>query len=405
LEKSAEFNLLLACLRWPLEEQDRERIRDLFRHPINPAAFAELISRHQVAPLVYRNLIDAGCEEFPIELRAQLRESARRAVTYSVRRLVETARLAGELQRSAIQVRVLKGVTLSFQAYQDATLQRSLDIDLLVPVEQLFEAEQVLIRCGYDRAMPSAPLTPRRTGWLLNHGHQLYLVHSRTRETVELHWCLTSNPFRYEKFKAERTSASSLRIGQFEIPALGTEDMLLHACMHGSDHCWYRLKWLAPVAAIIRAMSRDELRAVWARGKQLGVLDELNATLGLAEHFGLIDSSMVALPLDLSARSRRIVRSSIRAVAAPAFSNNAMVDFWQAWRAGSSFKYRRNLIESILIRDESWALIDLPDRLFLGYVLIAPLAFAAHRSQNRRNAQKALAAYARASITRESASS
>jgi putative nucleotidyltransferase-like protein len=405
LEKSAEFSLLLTCLRWPLEDQDRQRIRDIFRHRIDPAAFSELIRRHQVAPLVYRNLIDARCDEFPVELRSQLRESARRAVTYSVRRLVETARLVGELQRSAIEVRVLKGVTLSFQAYQDATLQRSLDIDLLVPVEQLFDAEQVLIRCGYHRAMPSGHLTPRRTAWLLNHAHQLYLVHSRTREAVELHWCLTSNPFRYEKFKPERTSASSLRIGQFEIPSLGTEDMLLHACMHGSDHCWYRLKWLAPVAAIMRAMSRDELGAVSARGEQLEVIDELNASLSLAEHYGLIDSSTVAIPLELSARSRRIVRSSIRAVEAPAFSNNAIVDFWQAWQARSSFKYRRNLIESTIIRNESWELIDLPDRLFLGYVLIAPLAFVAHRLQNRRNAKRALASYAHGSMPQESASS
>ena len=162
MEKSPEFDFLLACLRWPLEEHDRQRIRDLSRPRINPAAFAELISRHQVAPLVYRNLIDAGCEEFPLELRAQLRESARRAATYSVRRLVETARLAGELQRSAIQVRVLKGVTLSFQAYQDATLQRSLDIDLLVPVEQLFDAERVLIDAGTTE--PCLPRISPRAG-------------------------------------------------------------------------------------------------------------------------------------------------------------------------------------------------------------------------------------------------
>ena len=78
----------------------------------------------------------------------------------------------------------------------------------------------------------------------------------------------------------------------------------------------------------------------------------------------------------------RIVNRSLKAIDEGAnHSNNAIVDFRVAWQAAASFKYRRNLIERTIIREESWNVVDLPDSLFFGYALLAPIAWFQHRNR------------------------
>jgi len=382
---SVEFQLLPACLHWPLTDTDRERVRALLRGLPDCAAFLDLVQHHQVGPLVFRNLDDAARNEAPAELLSKLRARALAAGAKSFRRVMETVRLVAELQRGGIEVRVLKGVALSIHAYADATLQDSIDIDLLVPVEQVVEAESVLAGCGYRRIDPIARLTPRRMRWFMNHAHHLGFGHSQTHEKVELHWGLTPNRFKHQGMKVASIPTASLKIGSHRIPSLTAEDMFLHACVHGAEHYWNRLKWLAQIAAMLQAMTPSEFAAVAARATQFGVTAEMSAAIALAEHYQLAGERHIDVPAESIRAHDRIVKGSIASIEAGAgsSSHHALVEFRDEWRAGSSFSYRRNLIERTLIRDESWELIDLPDSMFFLYALLAPLALMKHRKRMR----------------------
>ena len=383
---SVEFQLLLACLHWPLIDTDRERIRRLLEGRSDSATFLGLVQHHQVGPLVFRNLDDAARNEVAAaELLPKLRARAMAAGAKSFRRVMETVRLVVELQRAGMEVRVLKGVALSIHAYRDATLQDSIDIDLLVPADQVLRAESVLSECGYRRIDPIARLTPRRRRWFMNHAHHLGFVHSQTHEKIELHWGLTPNLFKHQGFKVERTPTTSLRIGSYQIPSLTPEDMFLHACVHGAEHYWDRLKWLAQIAAILQAMKPSEFAATATRASQFGVTAEVAAAVALAEHYQLAGHRQIDVHAESIRARDRIVKGSIAAIGAgPGASNpNAIVEFRDEWRAGSSFSYRRNLVERTVIRDESWELIDLPDSMFFLYVLLAPFALMKHRKRMR----------------------
>jgi hypothetical protein len=381
-KRSVEFQLLLACLRWPLTETDRNRIISLVRVSLDSSRFLDLVNHHQVVPIVFRNLDDAARCETPDDLLSKLRDKALAAGKQAFRRVVETIRLTTELQRFDIDIRILKGVALSLYAFHDATLQDSIDIDLLVPVAQVFDAEKVLLQCGYRRIVPYARLTPRRISWVLNHAHHLVFAHSQTRETVELHWGLTGNPYKHEAFTVGHTSTTRLLVGSNQIPSLAPQDMFLHACVHGAEHCWSRLKWLAQIAAMLRAMTVEEFRAIVSRASQFGVTAELSAVVALAKHYQLATTPAADVTLESSRAVDRIVSRSLKAIDEGAsHSNNAIVDFRDAWQAGSSFNYRRNLIERTIIREESWNIVDLPDSLFFGYAFLAPIAWFQHRSR------------------------
>ena len=332
--------------------------------------------------MVFRNLDDAARRETPAELLSKLRDRALIAGKQSFRRVMETIRLTKELQRFDIEIRILKGVALSTHAFHDATLQDSIDIDLLVPVAQVFDAEKVLLQCGYRRIVPYARLTPRRIRWILNHAHHFVFAHSQTRETVELHWGLTGNPYKHPAFIIEPASTTRLKVGSAEIPSLAPPDMFLHACVHGAEHSWSRLKWLAQIAALLRAMPVEEFNATAARASQFGIAAELSASLKLAEHYQLAATPTPEVVFESSRAVDRIVSRSLKAIDdGSGHSASAIADFRDAWQAGSSFNYRRNLIERTIIREESWNIVDLPDPLFLGYALLAPIAWFKHRNR------------------------
>lgn len=380
-----EFRLLMACLHWPVADDHRVRVRALLAKPLKPEEFLAMVEHHQVAPLVFRNLNDAAHDLTPASLQSKLRVRAANAGKKSLRRVMETIRIAAELRRAGIEVRVLKGIALSILAYRDATLQDSIDIDLLVPAQQVFQAESIIVGSGYRRIDPLARLTPHRQRWLLNHRHHIALGHSQTHEKVELHWGLTPNPFKHPGFIIEGTPTEYITIASHQIPSLTAQDMFLHACVHGAEHYWSRLKWLAQIAAMTQAMTSSEFDAVVARAAKFGVTAEIAAAIALAEHYQLISHREIAMATKLIGARDRIWSRSMAAIesAQEPPSHTAIAEFRDEWRAGSSFGYRRNLIERTIIRDESWELLDLPDALFFAYALLAPFALMKHRQRMR----------------------
>ena len=382
-----EFELLLACLRRPLNDADRARIASLLCNQLDAARFSGLVRHHGVTPIVFRNLNQTAAKSAPHALIAELLDSAREAGTKAMRRVMEIVRLVTALQRHRIKVRILKGIAISLLAYGDATLQDSIDIDLLVSAAQLLDAEKILAECGYIRIVPFARMTPRRLRWELRHGHEFKFIHRESHQSVELHWELAPNRYKYPRFPVEKVSTEHLSLGGRRIPSLGAHEMFLHACIHGAEHYWSRLKWLAPVAAIIRAMTREDFRAVAQRAEEVCVTAELYAAVALAQHYRLIDEGEFAIAGQPGPIARKLIERSRRAIeGAEGNLTNSLGDFRDAWTAASSFAYRRNLIERTIIRHESWDLIDLPDALFFGYVLLSPFAWLAHRRRARRTA-------------------
>ena len=68
---SPEFDLVLACLRWPAATVDGDRIQSLVRQPIDWQHLLEIVHHHKVVPLFLRNLETFAAGYVPDEPAAQ----------------------------------------------------------------------------------------------------------------------------------------------------------------------------------------------------------------------------------------------------------------------------------------------------------------------------------------------
>src|ERR1700761_8259527 len=71
-----EFDLVLACLRWPQESADGDRIRSLAGRAIRWEYLLEIVQHHKVVPLFFRNLETFATGSMPEHVASALRTEA-----------------------------------------------------------------------------------------------------------------------------------------------------------------------------------------------------------------------------------------------------------------------------------------------------------------------------------------
>ena len=105
--------------------------------------------------------------------------------------------------------------------------------------------------------------------WLLR-CKEMRCVHEEKRLEVELHTRLFDNP----RLMPNVPGIESLRIvpitGGIGLCTFGEDDMFAYLCAHGAVHCWFRLKWLADIGALLARQPEGGVerlyRAAEARG-------------------------------------------------------------------------------------------------------------------------------------------
>jgi hypothetical protein len=55
------------------------------------------------------------------------------------------------------------------------------------------------------------------------------------------------------------------------LDTLTDDDLFAYLCAHGANHCWYRLKWLADVGALLAPKSESEIVQVYKAAEERGV--------------------------------------------------------------------------------------------------------------------------------------
>jgi hypothetical protein len=182
---------------------------------------------HRVVPMLHRRLL--ALRWAPTTVRdaiedAYLANAARNlAVMASLRDAVDA------LEAAAVPVMLLKGAALLQDVYPDPAVRELLDLDLLVPGDQLEVADAALGAAGFrpESDGGAAPAQEVRAG----HHHAAPLVDHRTMTAVELHHHVAMASERRhfpidDLWRRARPTAD----GAFLLPS--AEDLLLHVCVH-----------------------------------------------------------------------------------------------------------------------------------------------------------------------------
>lgn len=272
-----EFALVAACARWPPADARHEAIRTAAHRPLDWGRVLELISWHRVAGLAYNGLTSAGIS-VPSEVAHTLRELAAGIARQNLALAAETRRVDRVLTSHGVLAGFMKGLPLAIAAYGDIAVKMSRDIDLVVDEESVDAAAACLATLGYVRTVPPPDLDDARFRRYRQRSKELVFVHAATGTVTELHWRLTDTAHRMPPLDIAGWPMTTLP-GGTRVRALAGDDLFIYLCLHGAAHAWFRLKWLADVAALLAQAAPAEIerlyRVAGPRGASLCVAQAL----------------------------------------------------------------------------------------------------------------------------------
>jgi hypothetical protein len=390
-----EFELVLACLRWPQDTVDADRIRSLAEQLIDWPHVLQIVHHHKVVPLFLRNFeaFAGGC--MPEESAAILRAENMTNAHLCQRRSSHLVTLQRLFREQGVDLRVIKGIPLAVSAYQDAALRECGDIDLLIAEKNIFKAGEILRTLGYARFEPKARLTPRRLRSYLAHQKDFSYEHPSAGVVIDLHWRLFRNPFLPSNARLDQVGGAWVHLGAEPIATLPPARLLLYLCVHGAFDGWLRLKWLADIGALLHTMTEEQLNETASLAKEQQALAQFSAAILLCRQMlgphpapaGLLDANDRRVAHILRFGERLLTSNHYRPVREHISSSQW---FGNELRMHSSFRYRLDLFLRTLFRPRVWSRFDLPDALFPLYALLSPLDWLSFRVLKRPIAELSL---------------
>ena len=154
------------------------------------------------------------------------------------------------LEKNRIDYVNLKGPLLSYRIYNDATIRRSKDIDILIDVKAVSEVVAILLHNDFEFVQGySWPDNEAQQNSILSKFHHLEFKHKELKLLLEVHWRLL-NTLPISDTQSEEIVFSNIDTMHFQgkdFKVLTPEFELLYLMIHGARHGWHRLKWLIDI--------------------------------------------------------------------------------------------------------------------------------------------------------------
>jgi hypothetical protein len=257
-----EFLLAAACSGWPPSDRRSEAIREAARGQLDWDRFLRVAMRHRVAGLAHDGLTRARVA-VPPEIAREIGLQAAALGWQNLAYAAEAVRLQRLFAEANLPVVFFKGVSLAMLAYGNLGLRHNRDIDLLIAPELLVAAMVLLERAGYRQFEPPATFSEAQLRMWQLRCKEVRYVHQENQLKVELHFRLFDNP----RLMAEVPITGSLRIvplsKEVGLCTFGEDDLFAYLCAHGAFHCWFRLKWLADIGALLAVQPEGRVERLY----------------------------------------------------------------------------------------------------------------------------------------------
>lgn len=263
----------------------------------------------------------------PADIELRLRSTRTRLAACGLLQIAETRSLVDLIEGAGADCLVLKGAPLSMRIYGTPTQRDSRDVDILIAPHSLPRVEAILAESGFRLEKPKGRGGIGRTIFR-RYSHD-YLFRAPSGVLVEVK--LRLHPTR-SLLPLEVSTVLERRVQQplpgTSLPVLNDADLLLYLSTHGARHCWFRLKWLADIAALAPQFPGEGLEALVDATRRQGCEVPLLEALELA-HDWL--GSEIPPPILRQAEQHPLVRKRrplvAAAVAEHTFNPFALRDF------------------------------------------------------------------------------
>lgn len=214
--------------------------------------FIYLVNQHRVYPLVYQAVTKLK-EQIPLWVVEKLKAMSGKNRMDALRQTGEMAFLANLFAQAEIPVIFVKSPHLAQWIYGDIALRPSHDLDLYVDQGDLKKAIALLQKEGYYPLHGIGERMAVKEKDTLKKIHHICFYHQIKKVQVELHWRLTFWQLR-EAFSFQEMLANSRekQVAGISVTILSPEDQFVFLVYHGCKHAWFRLRWLADIAELLK---------------------------------------------------------------------------------------------------------------------------------------------------------
>jgi hypothetical protein len=188
--------------------------------------------QHDVGPLLYRALHDAGAwERQPTEIRDRLAKLAAEAVLFDELRMVTDRSVVAALAAAGLTPLIFKGAALAHRHYPEPWLRPRVDTDLLFSEGERSEAGAVFEQMGFT-------LVPRPTGEHVTHQCTYTRVVHGMRTEIDVHWKIADPQVFADVLSYEELARDAVAVPELGAAARSVSDVhsLIIACTHRVAH-------------------------------------------------------------------------------------------------------------------------------------------------------------------------
>lgn len=278
IKPSHSYELLLACTQ---SERDDQKIEYCAREIEDWDDLLHLAYLHGIYPLVAKALktITSVPEPVKITLKQKNTQIAQRNMVMSS----ELLRIITLLEADGIAVLAIKGPVLSQQIYGDIAQRQYADLDVLVPIEDMYRSLELLVKHGYRTAYPIAFLNNPS---LLKSAKNFNAENRALGIDIEFHWQL----FMDRQIKTTKTNVfgsleTHCTINAHSLKTLETQTQLLYLLLHGSKHFWERLEWVVDIDRFVRLNPRLDWKLLAQTAKEMEIETMFYFGLSVAVEF------------------------------------------------------------------------------------------------------------------------
>lgn len=270
-DPSNELKLLAACAAATYGGASNARVHDLAESITDWPRFVLLADRHQIPAHAHVSLRAAGVS-LPLAMAEALARRTARLRRRALKVIAEAAQVIATLRRADIPAMVLKGPALAKMAFDDPTIRRATDLDVIVDPAAMPAARAALIARGYVQTNPAAPdlADPALLARYLVYRKDITLERSGGIG-VELHCRLTNNPHLLDPAGLWQGRCEVEAAPGVSLPAASGDALIRYLCVHGAINLWDSVKWLADVAALLHGRSAAELADFVAAARECGL--------------------------------------------------------------------------------------------------------------------------------------
>jgi hypothetical protein len=306
---SAEFQLTVECCRMAFAGGDAPRIQQMCA-AVDWDRFVRIARFHRVQGLVWHSLQSTEAE-IPRQAALALSTDTKLIVATNLRTSVEARHLRTDFDQAGLDLLFVKGLTIGALAYPKPLLKMGWDIDLLIAPEQLAQAAELLGSRGYRLVTPQRPA-------------DLMSWHRRRKESVwtrdpglhiELHTRLADNRLLIPSIDVH-SPRQLVAVAGVSLPTLAGDQLFAYLCVHGASSAWFRLKWIADFAGLLKPLAPAEIERLYALSQRLGAGRAADQALLLAETlFGSLAGTDLKARLERDRTSRWLAAEAYRQLA------------------------------------------------------------------------------------------